>query len=252
MIHYILISSLLEPTILDSGENYTLGRSPENKISLDSHLISRFHAKICWEKDHFGVLDRGARNGTQLNNVLLEPGEIYPLKDKDEIQIEPYVLRFRQAEGDLDLLLSLEIERLKLERLEDMIARLKDGRSFQSSLLNFRLSYILQILESTEKSGTLELRNQRTREGIIYLEKGRIIDVECGSLHGIEAATQVFGVKDGYFQFIAGDSEREPNFFCSTSQLMLKLFSILHPLPQNPLLSETLRWRISSKQNPPS
>ncbi|MEK7486452.1 MAG: FHA domain-containing protein [Planctomycetota bacterium] len=230
MTHYILISSLLEPVLLDPGESYTLGRSAENRIVLDSHRISRVHAKVYWEKDHFVLWDQGSRNGSVLNEVPLEPGEVHPLKDKDIIGLDPYILRFRQVEGDLDLILSLEIERLKLDRLEYSLKNLKENRSFQGSLLYFRLSYLLQILEGIEKSGSLELRTQKNKEGTLFLNQGKIISAESSSLRRLEAVEVLFALKEGYFTFTTMTPSQEQTIFMSTSQLMLKFFSILHPV----------------------
>lgn len=230
MTHYTLISSLLEPILLDPGETYTLGRSAENRIVLDSHRISRFHAKIYWDHNHFVLWDQGSRNGTLLNDTPLEPGEIHSLKDKDTINLDPYVLRFRQVEGDLDLLLSLEIERLKLERLEYTLKNLKENRSFQGSLFYFRLSYLIQILEVIEKSGTLELRTQKNKEGTLFWKQGKIIAAESRSLRGTEAIKVLFALKEGYFSFTANTPDQEQTLFMGTSQLMLKYFSILHPI----------------------
>ncbi len=70
----------------------TIGRSAECEIVLDDRQVSRLHARISWQDDHYEVEDLNSKNGTHLNGRDLTGSQ--PLHDGDEIQI---ALRFKLA-----------------------------------------------------------------------------------------------------------------------------------------------------------
>jgi pSer/pThr/pTyr-binding forkhead associated (FHA) protein len=229
MIHHILFSSALEPIILQPKKHYTLGRSTENPIVLESHLISRLHAKIFWKEQRFWLCDQGSRNGTLLNGEEMEPGEFYVLEDKHEIRIDPFTLLFRQVEGELELLLKLENDRLKWARLKEKLIKLPEGEQFEGNLALYRLSPLLQLLMLLQKTGVLYLKEGQKREGTLSWKAGQIVAIYCGAQQGIEAAYSLFAMKEGYFQFRAEPVSQDSLFFISTPQLLLKFFPIFHP-----------------------
>lgn len=65
------------------GNRISIGRSPDADIVLLDESVSRFHAEISWgdQRETCFVSDLGARNGTFLDEVRLEPNgraELYP------------------------------------------------------------------------------------------------------------------------------------------------------------------------------
>lgn len=78
---------------LDRARPLTIGRAEECDIVLPDRQVSRYHARIAWEGDHFQVLDLGSKNGTHVNGQELHSDPV-PLSDGDEIQI---ALRFKLA-----------------------------------------------------------------------------------------------------------------------------------------------------------
>lgn len=70
----------------------TIGRSEECEISLPDRQVSRYHARVTWEKDQYEVEDLGSKNGTHVNGQEVQSP--VPLQDGDEIQI---ALRFKLA-----------------------------------------------------------------------------------------------------------------------------------------------------------
>jgi ABC transport system ATP-binding/permease protein len=69
-------------------EKITLGRDAGNEVSLDSPLVSRFHAQIERVGQRYRVIDLRSANGTFVNDKRVE-GEVW-LQAEDTIRIGPY------------------------------------------------------------------------------------------------------------------------------------------------------------------
>lgn len=70
---------LLGPTIT------TLGRGDDNDIVIDSGHVSRYHARLRWDGEHYVLEDPGSKNGVLLNGRRLDaPG---PLRQGDMIEL---------------------------------------------------------------------------------------------------------------------------------------------------------------------
>jgi pSer/pThr/pTyr-binding forkhead associated (FHA) protein len=65
----------------------TIGRDPDNSISLDDVMVSRKHAVIQKVKDAYFVEDLGSTNGTHLNGEKVPPGKYMRLTEKDTVLI---------------------------------------------------------------------------------------------------------------------------------------------------------------------
>ena len=53
---------------------HLVGRGPQCALRLTASYVSTQHALVRWDGYAWEVLDRGSRNGTQLDGALLEPG----------------------------------------------------------------------------------------------------------------------------------------------------------------------------------
>jgi predicted component of type VI protein secretion system len=73
--------------------DYTLriGRSPENDLVLQDPAkgVSRFHAELRWEHDHYIIADLGSQNGTWIAGERIETA---PLTEGVEVALGPYGL----------------------------------------------------------------------------------------------------------------------------------------------------------------
>lgn len=58
---------------------HLVGRGAQCALRLSASYVSTQHALIRWDGRAWEVLDRGSRNGTQLNGATLEPGRPYRL-----------------------------------------------------------------------------------------------------------------------------------------------------------------------------
>lgn len=92
------------PFTLDAPESL-IGRRPDSAVFLESLAVSREHARILREADDFFVEDIGSSNGTFVNGRRIS--ERTPLRDRDALQIGPYVFTLkpepslRQTESEL-------------------------------------------------------------------------------------------------------------------------------------------------------
>ncbi len=110
----------------------TIGRSAECEIVLDDRQVSRLHARISWQDDHYEVEDLNSKNGTHLNGRDLTGSQ--PLHDGDEIQI---ALRFKLAFVDAGATAPLvfDTEGLRGLRLETSTHQvLVDGKQLEPPL----------------------------------------------------------------------------------------------------------------------
>jgi predicted component of type VI protein secretion system len=90
---------------LDRTRPLTVGRSEDCDIVLPDRQVSRYHAEVKWQGDHFQVEDLGSKNGTHVNGQELRGTS--PLRDGDEIQI---ALRFKLAFVDAGATAPLTLE----------------------------------------------------------------------------------------------------------------------------------------------
>lgn len=74
-----------------------IGRSKDCDVTLSERLISRFHARICWNKNQYQVEDLNSRNGTYVNGERIKADIL--LHNSDEIQLG---LRYKFTFVDVD------------------------------------------------------------------------------------------------------------------------------------------------------
>ena len=111
----------------------TIGRLPENQICLDAPDVSRQHAIITQEGERFILQDLNSRNGTYVNEKLVQKTELF---EGDLIRIGNYLLTFQdgqvtpyQSSG-----MRLDINDLTVE-IEDRRGKFKIIDSFDFSVL---------------------------------------------------------------------------------------------------------------------
>jgi DNA-binding winged helix-turn-helix (wHTH) protein len=81
---------------LAAGEN-VLGREPEGGIALDSHTVSRRHARIIVSDEGAVLEDLRSKNGTFLREARVTRPTT--LSDGDRIRVGSVVMHFRTASG---------------------------------------------------------------------------------------------------------------------------------------------------------
>lgn len=76
--------------------NTTVGKLKDAGLVPASSAVSRIHARIYREGEACWLEDMNSKNGTYLNEELLNPGERYPLQDEDCIRFADAEYRFRK------------------------------------------------------------------------------------------------------------------------------------------------------------
>ena len=78
-------------TFAPQGDRTTIGRSPDCGIFLDDVTVSRKHAVLVSDGEHWAIEDGGSLNGTFVNRKRVDRAD---LSDGDEVQIGKYRMTF--------------------------------------------------------------------------------------------------------------------------------------------------------------
>ncbi|KAJ3078423.1 hypothetical protein HK102_004522 [Quaeritorhiza haematococci] len=86
-------------------EETGIGRKEDNHIVLTCAKISKYHAYVKRKDNKYYLFDRNSSNGVKVNDVLIEPSQLYELQDGDVIMIGTISLTFyddaaAQGNGD--------------------------------------------------------------------------------------------------------------------------------------------------------
>lgn len=81
----------------DTG-NLTLGRDTENAIVVDSDSVSRVHACLFEVQGSWLLRDYNSTNGTLVNGVKVQGGQVRLLRNEDLIQIANFPIRFTELD----------------------------------------------------------------------------------------------------------------------------------------------------------
>ena len=89
----LVVGGELNGTLFDLEKRKTsVGRNPDNDISLEFQGISRYHLRVVYAEEEFFVEDAGSRNGTYLNNRKIIGQK--ELKKGDIIKIGSIALKY--------------------------------------------------------------------------------------------------------------------------------------------------------------
>lgn len=83
--------------LLKQEESYTLGRGSDCDIVLPDLTVSRFHARMEWEKGAFVIYDNNSSNGISLNGNKITSAA---LKSTDRISLGKTQLQYLITRGD--------------------------------------------------------------------------------------------------------------------------------------------------------
>ena len=86
---YLLFTSGLRvgEKVQIGSESWLIGRDSSADVQLDSRVVSRLHAEILKKGGYWFIRDLDSKNGVIRNRVRIQPGELMPLYDRDEVQI---------------------------------------------------------------------------------------------------------------------------------------------------------------------
>ncbi|MCB0344847.1 MAG: FHA domain-containing protein, partial [Bdellovibrionales bacterium] len=84
---------LHEVTRADSG-TISIGREPENSVQVDSDALSRRHGYLFNAGSQWIFCDLDSTNGSWVNSVKVEPGQLRLLRSGDVLQLADFVVRY--------------------------------------------------------------------------------------------------------------------------------------------------------------
>ncbi|MEK7483542.1 MAG: DUF4388 domain-containing protein [Planctomycetota bacterium] len=191
-----LLCDPMSPIKLEIGKTYSFGREHTCTIVLSSGSISRINTVFENTPAGVTVFDNDSRNGTFLNGIKLISKQPAPLKDKDEIRVGPYNLKYRYIQGRIeDYLENQTSEVLLTEDTMDI-----DTGEIGGDLAKNKCADILQMIGITKKTGMLEI-HVKGGKGIFYFRDGNAVHATFFDFIGVEAAHKMIPLNDGTFKF---------------------------------------------------
>jgi len=83
----------------------SFGREPENNVVIDSSSVSRVHCVLAEAGTQWVFRDNNSTNGSWVNGVKIEPGQLKLVRSKDVIQVADFPIFIRESQlvpsGDL-------------------------------------------------------------------------------------------------------------------------------------------------------
>lgn len=199
---FFLVSHQARTIRLNKQQPTTIGREKYNDVVLNDLLVSRQHAVIRWEKEHFLLKDLKSRNGTYLNNERIEQE---PLKDSDLIKIGAYEFYVRAA-TPMDVEKHLLQERVRIASQETMVdadlgIRFSES-GFSGTLSSLALLEVIQTLHQCLKTGVLKIVGDApVGTGQVFFEDGEIIHAQIAGEEAFAALMVMMYLTDGQFEF---------------------------------------------------
>jgi hypothetical protein len=91
----------------------TLGRGPESDVVLTNPRVSRRHAQLTWDGEHFVIQDLGSKNGTRVNGDLIAAPT--PIGDGDTLELADCRLQFQTSAPTVTAILAPRSGALSLD-----------------------------------------------------------------------------------------------------------------------------------------
>lgn len=149
-----------QATPFELNGEMVIGRLPECEIQLPSNMVSRKHAKVYAQGDHFFVEDMGSGNGTFVNGQKINGA--YQLKANDRLKFGPILMRF---ESDKGVAAEEDSAAAVLEQAAQMGGvEIRDDGSDASST-------IMGALDDASGFGLLDVRPQEKLKAILEISR---------------------------------------------------------------------------------
>lgn len=187
---------------IQPGGSLRLGRHSENDIVLKDSMVSRFHARITWDKgvDTPVVFDNGSQNGTQVGGETIRTAR--QLQNQDRISIGPFMLRVE--------LVNCGEQAAILGDTNDMVTLFSDdGPELRGALRpDFTLVELMQRLESERRTGTLNVEGKDSGKALVTFCLGRVMSASLDGVGtGLRALERIVMTRKGKYHF---NRELEP------------------------------------------
>lgn len=195
---------------LEKSRPVTIGRSKENDITLDDKRVSRKHAIIVWDKDHYVLTDFKSRNGTYLNGKRVSQSRI---NHSDQIKIG-------QCEFKVQLISKKDMmKKVIKEKIEN-----PSQTGFFGDLTSLTIDEIVQIIHQSQKTGLLIIQSKLMKKGAaeLFFQNGEIIEARIDGKSGLDSAYSILQMTEGQFEFSIGVTTQTHSIYDSTMHLLFE------------------------------
>lgn len=223
-----LKSQSLPPVLLSEKKVTTVGRGSMNDLVLKARGVSRQHVVFKWRGKHLTLEDLGSANGVYVNGQRRSQARV---NLNDKIEIGPFKFEVL-TEADIVPSACLSGEPTRVHSIRNLpilepepkspgrpkarqlkakssISQRQGVRSdviLSGSLSQFSFLTLARLFELTEKSGRLRLCRLQEQAEVVF-RRGRLIEMQMGSLRGRKVLEQLLLWNSGQFDF----SECPPN-----------------------------------------
>jgi pSer/pThr/pTyr-binding forkhead associated (FHA) protein len=200
---YFLVCPNMKTIRLNPKQPVTIGREKYNDLVLNDLLVSRQHAMIKWEKDHFVLKDLNSRNGTFHNANRVDS---VALQDGDVVKIGNYESTVRKSS-------EMDIERMLLKERGKMSSQVTivdadlgiqfSEKGFSGDLATLSLVEVVQTLSQCLKTGLLVIssNDNSAHSASLFFKDGEILHAEYQALKGSSAIVAILNLTSGLFEF---------------------------------------------------
>lgn len=111
-------------------------------------------------------------------------------------------------------------------------------KSLEGKIENNSLVEILQLLDNSQKTGSLYIEKDNHPYGVVFVSKGHVIYSATDTLHGEDAVFNMLSLKEGMFHFVEGKLPKQNNMSIAVMEvLMCHVKQIDENEPELPKLS---------------
>ena len=182
---------------LPEGEAIVLGRDPTmDNYVLPDERVSRGHAIVFFKDSRFYVKDLKSSNGTFVNKERISSAR--QLSPGDVVEIRPFRLEFVEPGYE-------EIAEAGEQEAGDGSGHNK----LNGSLDAISVTDLIQLLNSTQQSGVLIIRDAEGIPAEMTLFEGDVIRASCRGERGELAAYAAMAIRRGRFEFTKGSPSLE-------------------------------------------
>jgi len=220
----VLIDQQARTFEISRETGWAVGREPTNTLVLNDIKVSRRHAVVRWEGDHFVVRDMGSRNGTFVNGEKIQVAE---LADGDIVRIgdSEFLVRIAAQRMVEEELINQRRQMASLETHMDMDDEFRiHEKGFSGSLMTLSMIEIIQTIMQFGKDGRLTIvdDDDDVIVGEAFFLSGEVIHAVFGDITGLSAMYEMMKLDSGMFEFQNEVSAPEHSISQSTMSIMME------------------------------
>ncbi|MBW2037641.1 MAG: FHA domain-containing protein, partial [Deltaproteobacteria bacterium] len=252
MVKLIVQLPLKEPNeYLLTGQRIVIGRASDNEISIDEKIVSRRHAEIIREGEHFVLVDLDSHNGTFINDARITR---HILTDQDTIRIGTAIIKYRDMRSQQVFLSDDHIQDEKRTLVkplaeENVISPLRDLAPFISTM---RAKEEKPGISRKFLEATLRLAKDRPQENLEKNYRNLLILYQIGEI--INSVTNLEELLEVIMDLVLQVVEAERGFLLlrdeGTETLLPKVvrYRGVAPPEEKITLSRTIVKRVIEEQ----